>query len=100
MIKHIVLWTLKGKADGIDKQEAIAKMKIKLESLTGKIDGLLSLQVGLNKNTSPEAYDICLVTEHISWEALQLYQDHPLHKEVAAYIGEIRKNRAVADFEC
>ncbi len=100
MIKHIVLWTLKGKADGIDKQEAIAKMKIKLESLTGKIDGLLSLQVGLNKNSSPEAYDICLVTEHISWEALQQYQDHPLHKEVATYIGEIRKNRAVADFEC
>ncbi len=100
MIKHIVLWTLKDKADGIDKQEAIAKMKIKLESLTGKIDGLLSLQVGLNKNTSNEAYDICLVTEHSSWEALQQYQDHPLHKEVAVYIGEVRKNRAVADFEC
>lgn len=100
MIKHIVLWTLKGKADGIDKQEAITKMKTKLQSLTGKIDGLLSLQVGLNKNTSQDAYDICLVTEHSSWEALQQYQDHPLHKEVAAYVGEVRKNRAVADYEC
>lgn len=99
MIKHIVLWTVKGKEEGIDKQEAISTMKTKLESLVGKIDGLISLQVGINKNTSPEAYDICLITEHSSWKTLEFYQEHALHQEVAAYIGKIRKTRAVTDFE-
>lgn len=99
MIKHIVLWTIKDAADGINKQDAIANVKAKLESLSGKIEGLLSLQVGLNKNTTPEAFDICLVTEHTSWEALQFYQGHPLHKEVAGYVNEVRKSRAVADYE-
>ena len=99
MIKHIVFWTLKDHIEGIDKQEASIMMKAKLESLSGKIDGLVSLQVGINKNNSPEAFDICLITEHSSWDALRFYQEHPLHKEVGAYIGEIRKSRAVADFE-
>jgi hypothetical protein len=99
MIKHIVLWTVKDKDEGIDKKEALVTMKTKLESLSGKIDGLVSLQVGLNENTSPEAYDICLITEHSSWKTLQFYQEHALHQEVAAYIGKVRKTRAVSDFE-
>ncbi len=99
MIRHVVLWTIKDSIDGVNKPEAIVNMKHKLESLSGKIDGLISLQVGLNKNTNPDAYDICLITEHISWEALTIYQEHPLHKEVAAYVGNVRKNRAVTDYE-
>jgi hypothetical protein len=99
MIRHIVLWTLKGDQEGVNKQEALAIMKQKLDMLAGKIEGLLSLEVGINKNTSPEAYDICLITQHSSWEALQFYQDHPLHKAVAAYVGKVRKSRAVTDFE-
>jgi len=98
MIKHVVMWTVNPE-QGFDKKSTLFKMKEKLESLIGKIDGLDSLQVGLNENETPEAYDICLITEHPSREALQCYQDHPLHKEVASFVGKIRKTRAVTDFE-
>jgi hypothetical protein len=99
MIKHIVFWTLKDNHEGVNKQESLPIMKQKLDSLAGKIEGLHSLEVGINKNTSPEAYDICLITQHSTWEALQIYQDHPLHKEVVVYVGGVRKSRAVVDFE-
>jgi hypothetical protein len=92
------MWTI-NPAEGSDKTSTILEAKGKLESLKGKIDGLISLQVGLNKNETPEAYDLCLITEHPTWKDLQFYQDHPLHKEVAGFIGKIRKTRAVVDFE-
>ncbi len=41
MIKHIVLRRLKNKAD-------VARVKQELESMRGKIPGLLSLEVGVN----------------------------------------------------
>ena len=98
MIKHIVMWTINPE-EGLDKKSTLLKMKNKLEALKGKIEGLISLQVGLNENESPEAYDICLITEHPTWKDLQFYQEHPLHKEVGAFVSQIRKTRAVADYE-
>ena len=98
MIKHIVMWTINSD-EGMDKKTTLLKMKNKLETLQGKIEGLVSLQVGINQNESPEASEICLITEHKTWKDLQFYQDHPLHKEVAAFVGKIRITRAVADFE-
>ena len=68
--------------------------------MIGKIPPLKSLQVGINENEGNDAFDVCLITEHNSWEDLKAYQDHPIHKEVAVFISEVRKIRAVVDFEC
>jgi hypothetical protein len=95
MIRHVVMWTLK---DDLDKKAYVQEIKTKLESLKGKIEGLVSLEVGINEKESAEGFDICLITEHPDWEALQFYQDHPAHKEVADFIGQVRKGRAVVDF--
>ena len=99
MIKHVVMWTIKGPDEGVDRKTTLQSMKEKLESLRGKIEGLKTLQVGINIPESPEAFDVCLITEHPTWQDLKAYQEHPAHKEVAAYIGQVRKSRAVADFE-
>ena len=99
MIKHVVMWTVKGSEEGVDKAVALKTIKEKLDSLNGNIEGMNSLQVGINSPVTPESFDVCLITEHVSWEALTFYQDHPAHKEVAGYIGQVRKGRTVADFE-
>jgi hypothetical protein len=93
------MWTIKGADEGVDKATAQATIKAKLESLIGKIDGLLSLQVGVNSPETPESFDVCLITEHTDWQALKHYQEHPDHKAVGAYIGQVKKSRAVVDFE-
>lgn len=99
MVKHVVLWKVKDLDEGYDTKAASWKMKEKLEGMLGRIPELKSLQVGINENESHDAYDVCLITEHDDWEGLKAYQEHPAHMEVAAFIGEVRKVRAVVDFE-
>ena len=49
--------------------------------------------------SNASAYDAVLVCEFMSWGDLRIYQEHPLHKEVAAYIAKVREERAVVDFD-
>jgi len=93
------MWRIKDLNEGYDTKSSIWKMKEKLETLTGKIPGLNSLQVGINENETSSAFHICLITEHPSWEALKAYQEHPLHVEVGSFVKEVSKERAVVDFE-
>ena len=48
MIKHIVMWKLKDEAHGNDKATNAKLIKEKLEALSGKIDGLLKIEVGID----------------------------------------------------
>lgn len=92
MIRHIVFWNLKDKAD-------LPKVKETLESLPSKVPGIEFLQVGEDFNQSEAAFDVCLVSDFKTKEALQAYQVHPEHVEVAKYIGSVVSGRAVVDFE-
>jgi len=100
MIKHIVLWKLKEEANGLSKEQNAAEIKSKLESLHGKIEGLLKIEVGFDFLHSPESADIVLYSEFENREALDFYQQHPLHKAVMPFIAEARSERRVVDYEC
>jgi hypothetical protein len=99
MIKHIVLWKLKDGSNGLTRSENAQAIKEKLESLNGKIDGLLHIEVGIDFLHSPESADIVLYSEFASREALTSYASHPLHKEIMPFIAEARSERRVADYE-
>lgn len=91
MVKHIVLWRLKNKAD-------VAHAKRELESMRGKIPGLLSLEVGLNfAEGSP--VDLGLYSEFIDRAALEAYADHPVHAPVKKFVGSLVAERWVLDYE-
>lgn len=97
MIRHIVFWKLKENAEGNSKGKNALLMKEKLESLNGKIEGLLSAQV--NRNYNPSGYDVCLVSTFTSKQALDFYQSHPLHVAVKSFVGSVTEDRAVTDCE-
>lgn len=99
MVKHIVLWKLKGTAHGKTKAENVLLIKEKLEALNGKIPGLIKLEVGIDFLHSPDSADIALYSEFESKEALQIYQEHPLHKEVMPFVATAREMRISADYE-
>ena len=99
MVKHVVMWKLKGLDEGYDPRITSLKLKETLESMGGQIEGLVSIQAGINKNESSDAYDVCLISEHRTWQDLKNYQEHPLHKKVAEFVTEIRKARKVVDYE-
>ena len=99
MIKHIVFWKLKEEANGLSKEENAKAIKQKLESLNGQIEGLINIEVGIDFLHSAESADIVLYSEFESKDALNFYQQHPLHKAMMPFIAEARNERRVVDYE-
>jgi len=99
MIKHVVMWKLKDEAEGNTKSVNKQKVVDKLHSLVDRIPEIASLETGGNFNPSEAAFDLVLITTHISREALAGYIDHPAHKEAAGFIGKVVADRRVVDFE-
>jgi heme-degrading monooxygenase HmoA len=94
VLTHIVLFKLKDRSP-----EVIAETKRVLQNMEGKIPQLLSIEVGSDVLHSERSYDIALVTRFESLQAMQEYQVHPLHQEVAAYLATVREAAVAVDYE-
>ena len=100
MIRHLVMWQLAESAEGKSKQENAQIVKESLESLAGKIDCLLSIEVGVNHPETPASnYDVVLNCTLASVEALNAYQVHPLHVAAATYIKKVVTARVCVDYQ-
>lgn len=96
MIKHIVMWRIKSE----NKANILKNLKEQLEKLEGQIEGLISLEVGINYNASTQAYDAVLYSKFESKEALFAYRAHEKHNEVAnTYVRPFVVERTVVDYE-
>jgi hypothetical protein len=100
MIKHIVFFCLADSAEGKSKMENAEIIKFELENLINFIPEIKKIEVGINSPNAPKTnFDIALYSEFESLETLDIYQEHPEHKRVAAYIGKVRTSRAAVDYE-
>lgn len=99
MIKHIVLWKVKETAEGKTGAENARIIKEMLEALKGKVEGIRALEVGLNVKPSGEAADVALYSEFDTLEDLERYAKHPEHLKVVEFVGKVRSERRVIDYE-
>jgi len=93
MVKHIVMWKLRDRADA-------GAIKMALEALKGKIPGLISIEVGIDFLHSEQSADLVLITELTDRAALDAYQQHPEHQAVVPLVKAAAISRTVADFDC
>ena len=93
MVKHIVFYTLR---DDCDKPAAIAEIRARLDRLVGRIPGLRLMQI---RPVLKGGYDYALCAEFDSMEALEAYQQHPLHLAVKPVVHGYISGRVSADFE-
>lgn len=100
MVKHIVMWKLKEFAAGRQKTDNMHVLKDKLEGLKRVIPEIQTIELGLNFNSSDQAYDVVLYSEFENREALETYQKHPAHQQVAEFVSQVRSDRKVVDYEC
>ena len=95
MVKHVILWQLKDELSAEEK----AGIKEGLESLSGKIPGLMDIHVNIDALPSSNA-DLMLDTTFESAEALKGYSTHPAHVAVAdSKVRPYYKNRVCLDYE-
>ena len=99
MIKHIVMWKFKDSAHGNDRATNARLTKEKLESLRGRIPGLLAIEVGLDTSATANSGDVVLYSEFVDANALTIYQAHPLHQAVVPFVAEASSERRVVDYE-
>ncbi len=94
MVKHIVFWNVK---NDDQKKHNMEEMKKRLTALVGKVDGLISAEVGFNFNE--KGYDLALYSIFKDKAALDGYQVHPDHLKVKEFVHSVITDRAVVDFE-
>ena len=99
MIKHLVMWRLKENAQGNTKQQNALMIKQRVESLMGKIDGLIKIEIGLDFSDTASSADIALYSEFAGREQLDLYQKHPDHLAIVSLINETCYDRRIVDYE-
>ena len=99
MVKHVILWQLKDELSAEEKAAVKAGIKEGLESLSGKIPGLVDIHVNIDALPSSNA-DLMLDTTFESAEALKGYSTHPAHVAVASSkVRPYYKNRVCLDYE-
>jgi hypothetical protein len=94
MVVHIVMFAFKEENKAVN----IAKTKEMLEALVEKIDGLKSMEVGVNFTDSERAMDLSLYSTFDSKEDLVSYATHPAHLEVVSFIKEVTTASKVVDY--
>lgn len=80
MVKHMIIWKFKDEI--LDQASQALAIKTALEGLVGKIEGLLEMRIITEKLPS-SAGDIMMDSSFVNETALQNYQKHPLHVEIA-----------------
>ena len=93
MVRHIVLFWLKDKSPA-NLEEAAQKLR----SMAGKIEGMLSLEVGIDCAHTERSCDLCLMEEFDSMESLERYRTHPIHLPVQAHMHKVRESSYSADY--
>jgi quinol monooxygenase YgiN len=97
MIKHIVMWNVRGDTPQ-QKAAGIALLRRSFESLRGRVPGLLHLEVGVDSSGVDYACDVVLYTEFESQAALDAYGSHPEHLRVKREVGDLRIARHQVDY--
>ena len=95
MVKHIILWKLK---EEFNNDEIKAQMKEKLEGLKGEINGLLEINVQIEK-LATSTVDVMLYSVFSDEAALKNYAVHEKHVFVADnYVRPFTETRSCIDF--
>ncbi|MGN6703523.1 MAG: Dabb family protein, partial [Burkholderiaceae bacterium] len=91
MIRHIVFWKLKERAEGADRATNARRMKEMLDACADIVPGILKLEVVLAQPGMEATADVALVSEFASKEALAAYQAHPRHAALKPFFGAVRE---------
>lgn len=97
-IRHVVMWKLAAE-DATERAQQAAEVARRLNALEGVVPQARSISAGSNVAYPEVNWDVTLVADFDSVAAIEAYQVHPAHEEVAVFIRSVVASRAAVDFE-
>ena len=97
MIKHIVMWNIRGDTPHA-KAAAIDKLKCSFDELRNLIPGIVQMEIGIDTSHVDYACDVVLYSEFESQAALDAYALHPEHLRVKKELADLRIARHQVDY--
>lgn len=95
MIRHIVCFKLK--ASCLDLLPQIVQRAEQLKSL---VPVIINMEVRTNAAGADSSnYNVALICDFSSLDALAEYQNHPAHKAFGEFVAPLRDSRACIDYE-
>lgn len=95
MLRHIVMLQFSNR-DTV--KEVSKEVQTMLLDLPDQIDDLLAMEVGLNINSKPSAYDLVLTADFKDEDGLDAYRVHPAHVYVLEYLEQVLEKATVVDY--
>ncbi len=96
MVKHIVFFKIK---ESFDKIVAAREIIETLSPLKDQIPQIKFYELGINFAERDSAYDVALVSHFDNKTDLDIYRNHPLHKQAVEKIKKFILQTAVVDYE-
>lgn len=93
MLRHIVMFKIKD-----EYKQDIPDIVKGFYTMSGKIDGLISLEAGQDFLGSERSYDIALTTVFRDRESFDAYQTHPVHMPIKKRMHEVRSGSVACDY--
>jgi len=100
MIRHIVMWKLKEKAQGANKEKNAQKLKLILEGLRTNIEEIKAVEVGIQTNPdNSEALDVVLICDFETELDFQMYTRNTHHQKALNFIESVAEKRYYVDYK-
>jgi hypothetical protein len=97
MFRHTIMWKII--ESPLEKKETCEKMKELLESLTGKIPGLIKIEVGINTLNADNTFDVILIGDFENKNAYDAYSKHEEHVKIVPFFKDLKLERAIVDYD-
>lgn len=95
MIRHICMFKIKPEG----REEKVAEFLRRAESLRA-IGEIRRFEAVANYPGTPDSnFDVALIFDFDSLEALDSYQKHPMHVEFGRFVATVRELRACIDYK-
>ena len=96
---HVVAWNFKPEIKEEDKPALLSAMKLHLENLVGQVPGLCTAKF-IDAPLPGSSREFCLMTTHVSNDAIAAYAADPKHNAVAdSFVRPYTCDRISINFE-
>jgi len=99
MIRHIIMFKFQEVKDDDERLEKAERMRTSFGPLRNVINVVESYEVVFNQKKTDFSYDVAIISDFISWENLETYIKHPEHQQAILACKDIKKEKAVIDYQ-